>query len=310
MTQSIRTLMTDLIDYAGLFPPAKLEMPAAVEEYARHRRGEYEWMLGRFICPVSRLDEFAAQAAPLMPGTFATSGYREHADIQEPWMVSAIIDGPLDDDLDRVYHFNRRHSKEDHGLARIDLLEIKAPDPSFVDDALDVIPEDIFPFFEFPPPDKLPGADCRGFVAALAGNSSGAKLRMGGLTADAFPTCDYVAKFLKACVDADVPFKATAGLHHPVRHFSHAVKSEMHGFFNLFITAGLLEAGKIDEARAVEVLRDQEAGNFLFNNDTAGWKDQRLTVAQVAKVREAFALSYGSCSFDEPIDDLKGMGLL
>lgn len=310
MTRSIRTLMTDLIDYAGLFPPAKLTMPAAVEEYARHKRGEHEWMLSRFICPVSKLDEFGAQAAPLMPGTFANSGYRERAGDQEPWQISAIIDGPLDSDLDLVFHFNRRHSKEDHGLARIDMLEIKAPEPGFIDDALDVIPEDVFPFFEFPPPDKLPGADARGFVAALAGNASGAKIRMGGLTPEAFPTCEHVARFIKACVDADVPFKATAGLHHPVRHFSHAVKSEMHGFFNLFITAGLLKAGKINEQQAVEILRDQEAGNFLFNDDTAGWKEHRLTTPQIAKVREAFALSYGSCSFDEPIEDLKGMGLV
>lgn len=310
MTRSIRTLMTDLIDYAGLFPPARLTMPAAVEEYARHRRGEHEWMLGRFICPVSRLEEFGAHAAALMPGTFATSGYREHAEVASPWGIAAIVDGALDDDLDRVYRFNRRHSKEDHGLARIDVLEIKAPEPSFIDEALDVIPEDVFPFFEFPPPEKLPEGDCRGFVAALAGNNSGAKLRMGGLTPDTFPTCEYVAKFLRACVDADVPFKATAGLHHPVRHFSHAVKSEMHGFFNLFITAGLMESARLDERQAVEALRDQEGGHFLFNDDTVGWKEHRITVAQLAKSREAFALSYGSCSFDEPIQDLKEMGLL
>lgn len=310
MTRSLRTLMTDLIDYAGLFPPAKLNMPAAVEEYARHRRGPNEWMLGRFICPVSKLDEFSAQAAALMPGTFATSGYREHADTQEPWLVSAIVDGPLESDLDAVYHFNRKHSKEDHGLSRIDMVEIKTPEPGFVDEALDVIPEDMFPFFEFPPPDKLPGADCRGFVAALAGNGAGAKIRTGGLTPDAFPTCEYVAKFIRACVDADVPFKATAGLHHPVRHFSHSVKSEMHGFFNLFIAAGLMKAGRVDEPGMIQILRDQEAADFLFNDDTVGWKEHRLTVAQLAKVREAFALSYGSCSFDEPIEDLKGMGLL
>jgi hypothetical protein len=72
MLQSIRTLMTGLIDYAGLFPPAKLEMQASAESFARARMGEHEWVLGRFICPVSRLREFSKTAAVMMPGTHAT----------------------------------------------------------------------------------------------------------------------------------------------------------------------------------------------------------------------------------------------
>src|SRR5689334_1162740 len=99
MLQSVRTLMAGLIDYAGLFPPAKLSMQAAAEAYARARMGEHAWVLGRFICPASRLAELSKVAAVMMPGTHATSGYREHADVLEPWRVSVLVDGPLEADI-------------------------------------------------------------------------------------------------------------------------------------------------------------------------------------------------------------------
>src|SRR6187549_3026938 len=123
--QSIRTLMTGLIDYAGLFPPAKLGMQPAAESFARARMGEHEWVLGRFICPVSRLREFSKTAAVMMPGTHATSGYREYADVQEPWWVSAIIDGDLAADLETIAGFNGHHGREDNGLAVVDAVELK-----------------------------------------------------------------------------------------------------------------------------------------------------------------------------------------
>src|SRR6185503_4487007 len=137
MLQSIRTLMTGLIDYAGLFPPAKLGMQASAESFARARMGEHEWVLGRFICPVSRLREFSQAAAVMMPGTYATSGYREHADVQEPWRVSAIIDGDLGADLQTIAGFNRHHEQEDHGMAVVDAVELKAAGSAQIDEAAD-----------------------------------------------------------------------------------------------------------------------------------------------------------------------------
>src|SRR5262245_25683086 len=90
MTHAVRSLMAGLIDYAGLFPPAKLPMAPSAEAFARSRMGAHEWVLGRFICPASRLREFSQAAAVMMPGTYATSGYREHADTSEPWRISVL----------------------------------------------------------------------------------------------------------------------------------------------------------------------------------------------------------------------------
>jgi hypothetical protein len=315
MTRSLRSLLSDIVDYAGLFPPAGLSMAASVEAYARAKEGEHEWMLGRFICPAARLAELSEHGAALMPGTFATSGYRERADASEPWMVSVLLDGTdpkkLDADLNHVDAFNARHAREEAGLAKIDMAEIKVADAHQIDAVLDVLHEDIFPFFEFPVT-----TDCRGFVAALAGNSAGAKLRTGGVVGNAFPTVDEIAAFLHACSSIDIPFKATAGLHHPVRG-SHKLTYEtesavctMHGFLNLFIAATLLRSIKPDLNLTRQVLAEEDPESFRISEELLGWREFLVEVGDVALARESFALSFGSCSFDEPVEDLKKLKLL
>ncbi len=310
MPRTLTTLLSELIDYAGLFPPAKLDMGRAVEAFNRCRMSEHAAALARFICPVSRLEEFTKFAAPLMPGTFATSGYREHADASPPWRLSVLIDGDLAQNLDAIDAFNHHHATESNGRALIDALEMKVTDPNQIDEALDEIPEDIRPFFEFPV-----SADCRGFVAALAGNQAAAKIRTGGVTAAAFPTPSEIAAFLVACARADVPFKATAGLHHPFRS-THRLTYEkdspsclMHGFLNVFIAAAMIRAKGLDLERAEALIADEDHASFKFGDDFVSWKGHGLELAPLAKVRETFALSFGSCSFDEPIEDLAKLKL-
>ncbi|MEX2220035.1 MAG: hypothetical protein WD749_14890 [Phycisphaerales bacterium] len=315
MLQSIRTLMAGLIDYAGLYPPAKLAMAPAAEAFAHARIGDNEWMLGRFICPASRLDEFSKAAAVLMPGTHATSGYREHADLQEPWRLSVILDGDLAAGLDALHAFNLRHEHEDAGRAVADAVELKVARPGDIDDALDRIPEEVFPFFEFPP-EVVNAGDARGFIAALAGNAAAAKIRTGGITADAFPPAPKVAAFIAACHSAGIPFKATAGLHHPLRaeypltYEPGCARGVMHGFLNVFLAAAAVGCDHLDCARATAILEEGDASRFHFTDEGVRWREVFLDTTQLAKAREAFALSYGSCSFDEPVADLRKLGLL
>jgi hypothetical protein len=316
MTGSLLTFLSDLIDYAGLFPPAKLDMARAVESYNRAKMGEHEFMLGRFICPVSRLDEFSKAAAALMPGTFANSGYRTQSEGLSAWQVSALIDGDLDKNLDAIDAFNAHHSKENNGLSLIDQIELKVTDVNQIDAALDHIPEDLFAFFEFPVSVTSGIGDCRGYVAALSGTGAGAKIRTGGLVSNAFPTIEEVAAFLHACSDADVPFKATAGLHHPVRavhrltYEKDSPTTKMHGFLNLFIAASIVKTHRPDLAVTTAILAGEEPDDFRFSNTVLGWKEHLVTVAEASVARENFALSFGSCSFDEPVADLKAMKAL
>src|SRR6185295_7365113 len=151
--------------------------------------------------------------------------------------------------------------------------------------------------------------DCRGFVAALAGNNAGAKIRTGGVGSNAIPTVGEVAAFLHACAAADVPFKATAGLHHPVRG-SHRLTYEkdsascvMHGFLNVFVAAAGARALRLPASEVQAILTEEDEDHFKFSDEIAGWRGHLLTVADLARVREGFSLSFGSCSFEEPVED-------
>ncbi|MDX2146633.1 MAG: hypothetical protein SFZ23_03845 [Planctomycetota bacterium] len=311
-SRAMRSLLTDLVDYAGLYPPAALDMPRAVENFARYRMGEHEWMLSRFVCPASRLKDLSKHGASLMPGTNATSGYREYADA-EPWRISAVIEGgvdSLDAALDLVDEFNAHHAAEENGLARVDMLEIKTPVATDIDAALDVLPASLLPCFEIP----LNG-DPRGHVAAIAGESAIAKIRTGGVKPEAFPSGAQIASFLVAAASADVAFKATAGLHHPVRgqypltYEPSSPTCAMHGFLNLFLTAALVKTKKLSDQEAANLLDHMPASAIRIAEDRVELGEHSIDAMQIAHVREGFALSFGSCSFDEPVEDLTRLGM-
>lgn len=313
LPRSAQTLAQGLVDYAGLFPPAKLDMSPAVENYARYLRGPFAPALGRLICPVARLAELSKQAAMLMPGTFATSGYREMAGDGEPWRISAIVphpsQTPLEDSLEHIRAFNHRHESEDAGLALVDAIETPVKDVHEIDALLDIVPEQLSIAVEVPVL-TAPGGDIRGYIAALAGTGAAAKIRCGAVAQDGFPSARQIVDFMDACRTAAVPFKATAGLHHALpgeyrlTYEQGPPMGHMHGFVNTFIAAILIGARAIDADQAEALMGDADPKNFVLTNDAAGWKAHTVPVATAAEQRSRFALSYGSCSFDEPTEEL------
>src|SRR5262249_45266575 len=204
----------------------------------------------------------------------------------------------------------------DNGLAVIDMIETKVTDVGQIDTILDELPEDLFPFFEFPVSLAAGDCDCRGFIAALSGSRAAAKIRTGGLVRNAFPPIPEIAAFVPACPAAEVPFKATAGLHHPVRsvhrltYEPNSPTYKMHGFLNLFLAAAVAKTSHPDMAVTTAILAGEDPEEFKFGEDVLGWKEHLITTADAAVVREGFALSFGSCSFDEPVDDLRALGWL
>ncbi len=315
MLASIRTLMDGLIDYAGLFPPSKRSMSDAVAEFGRQRMGTHERFLGKFICPASRLDELTEQGRSLMPGTFATSGYREMAQTSEPWEVSVVLDQPLEQALDAIDAFNARHASEEGGLARIRTIELKVARASEVDDVVDALPEDIQPFFELPR--ETLDADPRGIITALATSEGlAAKIRCGGVEPDMIPPSRTVARFIATCAAAGVPFKATAGLHHPIRadypltYEPSPPRATMHGFINVFIASAIALQHRAKEDELTQVIEETDPSAFRFSEHGVVWRDREITLEELGTTRARFALGYGSCSFSEPLDDLRKLGLL
>ncbi len=294
----LRALLTHIVDYAGLFPPAKLDMQPTARNYAQYLTSDESWMLARLIIPAARLDEFEQHADALLPRDGGA----------EPWLISCLTapagDEKLAGDLDRIWRFNDQHGADAQGRAMIDVIELRAASASDVDAALDRIPDVLFAFFEIPADD-----DPRGTIAALVGSDGGAKVRTGGVTADAFPQPADLARFIKACADSNVPFKATAGLHHPVTAHHESVKTTMYGFLNVFL-AGCFARDGADADVLVELLTDESTEVFSFSEAGAVWRDRTVSRKVIEEARGQTTISFGSCSFDEPRDDLRALQLL
>lgn len=288
---ALQTLLDGLVDYAGLFPPAALPMDAAVRNYAAYRAGERRGMLARFVLPAARLDEFVREASAVDRG----------GDIG-PWPLSVLAAAT---DAATLAAFNRAHG------ARwvIDTVEAKASSTAEVD-ALAAAFAGYTVYVEIPVAD-----DPTLLVQAIGAAHLRAKIRTGGVTADAFPAPDAVLRFLAECVQRQVPFKATAGLHHPLRgeypltYAPDAPRGAMYGFLNVFLAATLLHAGHAP-ATLRDLLEERDAGAIVADAHGISWHGLHASAAQVAQARARFAGSFGSCSFEEPVQDLAALQLL
>ncbi|MCS6805294.1 MAG: hypothetical protein RMM98_14855 [Acidobacteriota bacterium] len=296
MANSLRALMRSFIDYAGLFPPAQLEMNAAVEQYAAYRRSEHAWMLGRFVLPVSRLDEFAREAV----------AHWSKSEQEPRWLISALCSAQAQEAIATIMEFNERHS----AFAFIDTLELKADRVDEVERAMQLVPPFVAAYIEIP---LAPSAEP--LIEAIARTGARAKVRTGGLIPEMIPSTGDLVRFIAGCAAANVPFKATAGLHHPIRSV-HRMTYEpdspsglMHGFLNVALTSAFLRYGMSHE-QAAQVLDETSADAFQFDDEGVAWHEWRLSIEQLVAAREGFCISFGSCSVSEPIEDLKRLGLL
>lgn len=293
---SVRAAFTGLIDYAGLFPPAQLSLDAARREYHDARSGPHAWMLGRFILTAPQLGESAKT-------------------LHEPFSVI------VDPDVDALHRLARLRAAG----ATVEAVEIplqKSVSPFRErlsrDDVLNILGaleadlgvsglRDLPAFVEIPRTAAW-WSVLRETLDAAARFHLGAKLRCGGLTAEAFPGIDEVTEFIAAASDAGVPFKATAGLHHPVRHVDPASGFIMHGFLNLLAAAAL--APSVDRATLSRIVAEEEPGAFVFGDDSFAWRNETVDTERLTEARRVALVAYGSCSFSEPVEDLTALGIL
>jgi hypothetical protein len=256
-------------------------MKTAWRNYQDYIAGPNRWLLGKFVAPAARLPELFAVAGK-------TKGLP----------LTVLIGQKLEEDLAAA------------AAAGAASVELKASTVTQIRGAAERLPAGITAYFEIP----IAG-DPAGLVTAIAEVGGRAKIRTGGETVDLFPGPRDVARFMQACADEQVPFKATAGLHHPVRSL-HKLTSDpesdsvvMHGFLNVFIAAALLRAGE-ERQKVNRLLEDQQSQSFRFENGLARWKDEELDIEQIVDARKNLAIAFGSCSFDEPIAELKELGVL
>ena len=333
MKESLRTFMHGLIDYAGLFPPANLPLNEAIEDYIKHLKGENSWMLGRFIIQVARLDDLDDFVA-----LFDNIGGLKLAVLGSGGISDDEYLNNIRQDIAKINDYRKKHS----GKVKIDVYECKLPSNSpsekTMEGATDLLNENnLSHYHEFP---KLPDVGINysteedesswdeavlPTVKMISGfEGAGIKLRCGGIVKEAFPSIEQVAAMIQTCALTGISMKCTAGLHHPIRHFADRYDSYMHGFINTF-GAGVFTSKFPEPRNSKEKFRmfillshmidEQDSKNFEFTDEKMIWKvgDDRDTVFEfdnenVDDCRRKRMISYGSCSFQEPIDDLKQLG--
>lgn len=307
-----RAFLTGLIDYAGLFPPASLDVPAAVTEYARHRTEKEVWMLGRFIAPAARLVAVCEAA--------------RGAGVTETWDYSLLVgDGSSPEAaLAAVADHGRITATcEDRFPARVAALETPLPRGGAGRETADFGPRlrdalvaaglkgrDLY--LEVPA-----GVDDAASIGALKDLTDpdlfpilGAKLRCGGVRPEAFPSVERVAAFILACRESHLPLKCTAGLHHPVRHRAQEPDVMMHGFLNVFGAGVLAYGGLLDPDRITACVAETDPAAFALGGSGFAWRDHHVDAATVAAARRDFLGGFGSCSFAEPRADLQELDIL
>lgn len=291
---SLRTLVAGLVDYAGLFPPAGLSMAQAVEAYRGHREAPDAWMLGRFVVPVSRLQELATSRDPGV------------AVRRDAWRLAAVGGADPVADASAIRAFNLAYA----AAFTVDVVEVKTATPESVRDAATAFAGVARLYAEVPV-----AGDPQALVDAVHASGARAKVRTGGVTTDAFPTAAQLARFILRCAERGMAWKATAGLHHPLRcerrltYADDAPQGPMFGFLNVFGAAAFAYAGMM-EADLVCLLEERDPRAFTFLDSALRWRGHELSVSQIARTRDTFASSFGSCSFREPVDELHELGFL
>lgn len=278
-----QALLHSAIDYAGLFPPAGLDLEAAVRNYAVYRSGPDAWALGRFVLPAAKIAEFADR-------------WPEYVE----WPVSLLLGSDYDTEMRLAL---------DSGFA-LDFVECRCERLDDIAAIRKRMPVGAKLFIESPP-------TVRSFdmIRAAAEAGACAKLRMGGITADAIPCTSSVAAFLVECAGRVLCFKATAGLHHAIRgeyRLTYDLQSgsaRMHGFLNFFLAAVAAYEGA-DQGRITSMLEDGDRTGFCATTDEIRWRDDSFSIERIQSMRERFAVSFGSCSFEEPIEEMRWMGWL
>ena len=296
--------MKGLIDYAGLFPPSELPFDNAISNYKSYLFSSDSWILNRFICPVSELNNLLPHLSdfttekPLHLSVLLTGNFQDDTYINKfHEELSTIKTFEVQyGDVCKIKSLEAKIDTQNNNLN--DILNILSTSITSLDNSVEIFLEPIITDFSI----------ISNQISISNIKNIQLKLRCGGVVPEAFPSSKTIASALSFCKKNNVKLKFTAGLHHPIRHFDEEIGTKMHGFVNVFGSALLFYKDKIDKTNLIEALEDENPHNFAFKNTSFSWKNNSLPVNEIVDLREDALLSYGSCSFNEPRDDLKDLG--
>lgn len=300
---SLRALMAHSIDYAGMFPPCSLPLHPAIKNQAGYVRSADAWMLGAFVLSTEQFN--------------ATRELLSEFDAQHPLRIAALGRRTATADAfleavnaeDAAIRAFAQHNVDLISISHLEMLLPNDVDIAVLNEARSIL-GDLPVFWEAPPERAEQTIALLAQFNSDAGSATfGYKLRTGGVTVDAFPTSMQIARVLVTPATHQLPLKFTAGLHHPIRQFRSEVKTKMHGFLNVLGAAVLSAEHQWDTDQTAIMLEDENAKSFLFTDDGFSWREWRIDTERL-EYRRRFIISFGSCSFDEPGDDLRALNLL
>ena len=283
---SLDALFAGLVDDAAVFPPGNAAVPDAVRDHRAHRSAWYAPLIGPLVLPDTELAAASRATRSLAPDTGSLP-------------ISVVITSGAGG-LTALAHRNLP------GL-QVVAAEIALRDPAdlrgnaqrVVAAAQEFDPDEVAIFVELPFQPGWVGAIEVIEAAGLSG-----KIRTGGVVPDAYPTAEQLAEQLSELIEADLPFKATAGLH---RAWPNQILNEsgetlpQHGFLTMLMAIEALVDGAGTD-QAAELLRLADPGRIYAA--LTDWDD-----ATVARVRRRFR-SFGCCGVTDPVQDLVTLGLL
>lgn len=274
-TASLTGLFSALIDDAALFPSGNAAMHDAIAAHPHHLAGTYGFMVGRFLCPASRIPELAqawSRPEPLTVGLIADTGLDGLADA----VVQIVTDPRLD-------------------LGAVEIAVPAGSSPEALGDILAALPE-VTGYVELP---RAQGWSA--YLDAVGAAGREAKFRTGGTNPGSVPPPEELAAFISACVARRVAFKCTAGLHHAICGVEDESGNTQHGFLNVLLATQAAVLGEGD-AEITGWLREGSAEVIVHAVRALHEHDAR-------RVRTSF-IGFGSCSLSEPVAELTGLGLL
>jgi hypothetical protein len=300
--------MAHVIDYAGLFPPAGLDMRTAVANFASYLESADSWMLGRFIVPLRRAGELAEAKTAIAPAA--------------TWQVSILCGLPSQHDTEQLVNIVKESARAGCSVTSIEAAakngdEIRQCIASLprrsalhgsapAQDALD----NIAMFIEIPL-----DAHVRENLAAILAGGCFAKVRTGGITADAFPPAATLAEFILSSAQNGVRWKATAGLHHPIRgsyrltYEAGSPRGTMYGYLNVLLAAAMafdvaVSGSPAGIGRLIAVLEETSVAAFGIGAKEITYGGKTFAAETLARMRRAGMASFGSCSFTEPVEEI------
>lgn len=287
--------MAGLIDYAGFFPPAQLDLETSLNNFGLYLNREYGWMLSRCILPCNELENIKHDYDFRYSVIVSSAVTAEEIESLSKFSKNiAMIEVNIADSGNNSAQCTEMLA---HIISRLELADLSNIrlfiEANQIEPVVDAIRQ------------------CNGSQAGSGSiSAAGYKLRCGGATSKAYPAVERVAEAITTCCNSKIPFKFTGGLHQPLRNYHPAMATMQHGFINIFGASMLYAANRLPTEQIIECLEDEDATNMHFTDEQFSWKSYTLSTSEIRALRENRIVSFGSCSFEEPLEGLAGLGLL